>query len=426
MFAVDACAHRGSAAMGADVEEAWPDSNAGGQNASLCFVIDPDFGFLHEFSMSFRSMGIDTVELVSSARLAEKVDDHNPDVIFIDVSPESPFECTRALISLTECKYGGRVQLIGKCKPAFLETFCKIGNEASLRMLPPLTKPVNLSVVRNTVLDQKLKTRAVATPEFSLKTALASDFITFWYQPKINLKLRRVVGAEAFARIAHPQRGVIAPGHFLAGAVDEDVLELARRALVSTLVFSSKLVEKGINLKIAINLSVDTLVNLPIPEIVAKHRPNSDQWAGIIVEVPEAQLYNKVAAMREKFTALEKLGISLAIDNFGRGNTSFAAFRNLPFSEIKIDASFVQSCATNKSNANICRSMIEIAHIFGRQATAVGIETPAGAQEIMKWGCDIGQGYLFGKPMTEQQLVMMVMAGRSESERFCDTAAAVA
>ena len=396
----------------------WPTA---GERTALCFVVDPDFGFLQNFCKQLRSAGVDAVELLNGARLAENVDDHNPDLVFVDVSPTNPAECARALTSLKECQYGGRVQLIGRCESAVLDSFRKLGSDFTLEMLPALQKPINFSHVRKTILEQKLNSRPVPAPGLTLKSALASDFITFWYQPKVDLGRRRVIGAEAFARIAHPQHGIIAPVHFLASAADEDIIELARRAFVSALKYSAKLNELGVHLQIAVNIDLDTLSKIPVAELVAKHRPRNEQWPGLAIEMPEAQLLNKVVAVRERFQDLQKYGVSLAIDNFGRANSSFAALRYLPFAEIKIDPSFVQNCAGNKGNARICKSMIQFAQNFERTATAVGIETVEDAQAIMGLGCNIGQGYIFGKPMTEQQLVTMVMTGREKSESFVST-----
>ena len=230
-----------------------------------------------------------------------------------------------------------------------------------------------------------------------------------------------MIGAEAFARIAHPEHGIIAPVHFLASAADEDIIELARRAFVSALKYSAKLNELGVHLQIAVNIDFDTLSKIAVAELVAKYRPRNEQWPGLAIEMPEAQLLNKVVTVRERFQNLQKCGVSLAIDNFGRANSSFAALRYLPFAEIKIDPSFVQNCAGNKGNARICKSMIQFAQNFERTATAVGIETVEDAQAIMGLGCNIGQGYIFGKPMTEQQLVTMVMTGREKSESFVST-----
>jgi EAL domain-containing protein (putative c-di-GMP-specific phosphodiesterase class I) len=103
----------------------------------------------------------------------------------------------------------------------------------------------------------------------------------------------------------------------------------------------------------------------------------------------------------------------VAIDNCGHGYSSFGVFKELPFSEIKIDRSFVQGCAGDKGNANVCKTMIELAHNFGSKASAVGIETGDESRELADLGCDLGQGHLFAKPMTEQDLMAMVMADRN-------------
>jgi EAL domain-containing protein (putative c-di-GMP-specific phosphodiesterase class I) len=161
------------------------------------------------------------------------------------------------------------------------------------------------------------------------------------------------------------------------------------------------------------------MLKLPIAELVLKHRPERKQPSpSILFDVTETQVINKVTVLREKFNELGKYGISLAIDNFGRGNSSFSLFRYLPFSEIKIDPSFVQGCASNAGNANVCKSMIQIAHNFSRSAVAVGIETSEDAKALVELGCDLVQGYMFGKPMTERQLVTMVTTGRAQSKGF--------
>jgi EAL domain-containing protein (putative c-di-GMP-specific phosphodiesterase class I) len=406
--------------MGEMLVESLPTGAESGPRISLCLVVDTDFGFLQSFSKSLRGAGIEAVELRNSARLAENIVSHNPDIVFIDLNPANPHDCVRALSSLKECRFAGRVQLLGRCEIAFLDSFRKIGIDFSLTMLPVLLKPLDFSAVRKIVLEQNLSYQPEAAPDLSLRSVLARDFVKFWYQPRIDLKKKQVVGAEAFARVSHPQHGILSPASFLAGAGDEELTELASRALVSALKMSSMLDELGICMTIAINVSVETLAKLPIVELVSKHRPRNDQWPGLLFDVPEQQAINKVVVLREIFGELEKYGISLAIDNFGRANSSFAVLRYLPISEIKIDSSFVQGCASNKGNANVCKSMIQLAHNFGRKAAAVGIETNDDAQALKALGCDLGQGYLFGRPMTEQQLIAMLTTGRAERRDFCN------
>jgi len=178
---------------------------------SLCFVVDTDFGYLQGLSKSLRGLGVNTVEFVNSARLGENVENLNPGIVFINLNATDPYDCTRALFSLRECKFGGRVQLFGRCEPAFLDSFRKIGSDASLTMLPVLQKPIDFATVRKVVQEQKLGTELVSPPDLSLKKAIASNWISFLYQSQVDLKKKMVVGAEAFVRVAHPQHGLLPP-----------------------------------------------------------------------------------------------------------------------------------------------------------------------------------------------------------------------
>jgi len=197
----------------------------------------------------------------------------------------------------------------------------------------------------------------------------------------------------------------------LSGAADDDLIELTRRALINAIATSTTFDKLGLQLKIAINISVETLVKVPVSEMIVKHRPQHDQWPGLIFDVTERQIVNEIALLKARFHELKKHGVVLAIDDFGRGNSSFAIFKHLQCAEIKIDRSFVNGCSGNKSSLNICKTMIQMAHNFETKAVAVGIEASADAKELIGLGCDIGQGFLFGKPMREREFIVMLGAG---------------
>jgi EAL domain-containing protein (putative c-di-GMP-specific phosphodiesterase class I) len=105
---------------------------------------------------------------------------------------------------------------------------------------------------------------------------------------------------------------------------------------------------------------------------------------------------------------LAPLNVKLAIDDFGRGYSSLARLKELPFAEIKLDRSFVTDCGTDRSNAPLCKSVIDLAHNFGSAAVAVGIERAADVLALTSMGCDLGQGYLLGQPMPEERLVSLL------------------
>ena len=238
---------------------------AAGARQSLCFVVDPDFGYLQGFSKSLRGLGVNTVEFVNSARLGENVENHNPAIVFVNLNAADPHDCARALFSLKECKFGGRVQLFGRCDPGFLESFRKIGNDLALTMLPALQKPIDFTAVRRIVQEQKLNTELVASPDLSLKKAMASNWINFAYQPQVDLKKKMVVSAETFVRVSHPQHGLLPPARFLGGASEEDLTDLATLAIAHAVKTSAAFFNAGVPLKIAVNINAETLTKLPSP-----------------------------------------------------------------------------------------------------------------------------------------------------------------
>jgi EAL domain-containing protein (putative c-di-GMP-specific phosphodiesterase class I) len=244
-----------------------------------------------------------------------------------------------------------------------------------------------------------------ARPRIEIDEALANGWFEMWYQPKIDLKRKCLAGAEALARIRHPDCGVLLPGSFLPGVTEGSIARLTEHALIATLTSWTKFEEAGFNLHLAINVPVSVLLKLPIPALVDKYRPTSERWPGIILEVTEDQIVRDLRLAQEVAGQLRVSGIKIAIDDFGAGYSSFSSLRELPFVELKLDSSFVKNCATDATNAAICQTAVDLAHRFGSAAVAEGIENPADLQALMVMGCDFGQGVLIAPPMPQQRFL---------------------
>ena len=245
-------------------------------------------------------------------------------------------------------------------------------------------------------------------PRIVIAEALRNRWFEIWYQPKIDLKRKCLAGAEALARIRHPQLGVLLPGSFQPEVDDESVAELAQQALVATLCDWSMFEEAGFNLHLAINVPVGVLLKLPIETLVKEFRPQSERWPGLLVEVTEDQIVRDLALAQKIASQLQVSGIKIAIDDFGAGYSSFSSLRQLPFAELKLDRSFVQGCATDATNAAICQTAIDLAHRFGSAAVADGVESQADLQALMVMGCDFGQGALVSPPMPKGRFLELL------------------
>ena len=247
-----------------------------------------------------------------------------------------------------------------------------------------------------------------AMPRIAISEALRNNWIEIWYQAKIDLKRKCLAGAEALARIHHPQLGVLPPGSFHPEVDDAGIAELTQQALLATLCDWTMFEEAGFNLQLAVNLPVSALFKLPIPRLVAEYRPRSERWPGLMLEATEDQIVREPALINEIAAQFRASGILIAIDEFGAGFSSFARLRDLPFAELKIDRQFVSHCATDAANAAICQTAVDLAHRFGSAAVADGIEQAADLQALMVMGCDFGQGALIAPPMPKERFVEML------------------
>jgi EAL domain-containing protein (putative c-di-GMP-specific phosphodiesterase class I) len=192
------------------------------------------------------------------------------------------------------------------------------------------------------------------------------------------------------------------------GASEDDLLKLSELALTCTLKTSQNFSKLGINLRFAVNMPMNALVKLPIADIVRAQRGDIDHWPGLIVDITEEQIVTDLNLATEMTRQLGPLNVKLAIDDFGRGHSSLARLKELPFAELKLDRTFVTDCGTDKVNAPLCKTVIDLAHNFGSAAVAIGIEKASDALALTSMGCDLGQGFLLGQPMPEERFLSLL------------------
>jgi len=256
--------------------------------------------------------------------------------------------------------------------------------------------------------EQKAQKPEDPRPRVAIAEALRNNWFEYWYQPKIDLKRKCLAGAEALARIRHPQHGVLLPGSFLADVDEDSIAELAQHTFIAAMGDWSVFEDAGFNLKLSINVPVNVLFKLPAAQLVSEYRPKSERWPGLIVEVTEDQIVRDMAMAQEVATRLLASDIKIAIDDFGAGYSSLSSLRELPFAELKIDRSFVTRCSVDATNAAICQTVIDLAHRFDSDAVAEGVETQTDLQALMVMGCDYGQGVLMSPPMPKARLLELL------------------
>ncbi len=244
-----------------------------------------------------------------------------------------------------------------------------------------------------------------ADGKIPLAEVLRRNWLEVWYQPKIDLRTMRLTGAEALVRARHPKRGVLGPHMFLPGATEQDMLAMTERVILGALRDWEAGAANGMSLKLSVNVPVTALVKLPLTRMLKQERPRSAEWPGLIMEVTEDEIIHDLQIANDVAEALRAFNCTLALDDFGAGYSSLARLRQLPFSELKIDRSYVMNCNSDKINAGLCETIVELGMRFGLKTVAEGVETTHESHKLQAVGCNIGQGFLFAKPMPRSEFM---------------------
>jgi len=375
--------------------------------APLCFVIDTDPSIRQFLSLVLHGAGIDTEGFADSHAMRPALDKRTPNLVFLNIALDSA-EAIECVATLGRGGYRGHVQLMSGRGAAVLAHVKSIGEQHHLQMLPVLKKPFETNAILKILQGLKLGDPPALAGRIDLDEALKKKWIEFWYQPKIDLRKKQLVGVEAFARARHPTNGVLLPTAFMPGARESSVIALSELALAQSLSANGKFAQLGVNLRLAVNIPVDVLVKVAIPDIVRTYQPKFEKWPGMIIDIPEDQIISELALANDISQKLQHLDVRLAVDDFGRGYSSFARQKTLPFAELKLDRAFVTEAGTDRINAPLCKTAIDMAHNFGAIAVAIGIEKASAAVALVSMGCDYGQGFLLGQPMPEERFISLL------------------
>lgn len=382
-------------------------------NDALCFIVEDEPEIAQVIAKVLKAAGLQVEVYGSVSGLMKGLARHHPKLMFLDVSLEKS-DAVEAVHGLARLNYRGDISLMSGRHGQLLDDIRKVGERHGLRMLQALYKPFDLATIRGIVRDSFGQTRSVKVPPIGIDEALTKGWMKIWYQPKIDLKKRMLVGCEALARIEHPEHGIISPGAFIPGASRESMTRLTEHVLLTVLRDSERFMNEAVSLKPAVNVPVDVLLNFPIAALVRENRPKGDAWKGLLLEVTEDQILKDIKRAQDITTQLKIYDMSLSIDDFGAGYSSFSRLKHLPFAEFKLDMSFVKDCAKNAQNAAICKAVIDLAHSFEAVAVAEGIEYADDLRALYQMGCDLGQGFLLARPMPLDDFIATLAKRRAD------------
>ncbi len=233
-----------------------------------------------------------------------------------------------------------------------------------------------------------------------------------YFEPQVDLGTGSIIGFEVLARWEHPLSGLIEPDRFIPVAEEHGLIgRLSEQIILSAL---TQAAGWDPSIKISVNISPTQLTDSWLAQRIVRLLAEAGFPAErLMVEITESSLFADLDLARQIVTGLKNQGVKLALDDFGTGFSSLAHLRSLPFDVIKIDRSFVSTLQDDRESAAIVRAVTTLADALGVPVTVEGIEDAVTHQAVAGFGCAVGQGWYFGKPMTGDQAAALLRSSEA-------------
>lgn len=386
-------------------------------NCNSVLVVDDDLVILQQMSAMLSTLGVAEVLTANNGIEAIKqmsLRSSELEVLVCDLNmPE--MDGVELIRKIGQTGFSGGLILMSGADEKVLSTVNRLAGLQGLRVLGQLQKPVMphqiAGMLSQAVVVPKPKRQTYVAPIVTsddILAGMAANEFSVWFQPKVDALNLLPAGLEALARWKRADGKFIPPDIFITVAEHEGLIgELSKVLVVTALAEAAKLFASGHALKTAINLSGRWLNDLSLPEyILANTLLVGLRAEDIILEVTETGVMEDMTTALDVLTRMRLKGFGLSIDDFGIGYSSFEQLGRIPFTELKLDRSFVNRGTHDVAARAILESSMDMARKLGLSTVAEGVETEAELELIRSLGCDRVQGYYVAKPMPLDELLV--------------------
>jgi EAL domain-containing protein (putative c-di-GMP-specific phosphodiesterase class I)/ActR/RegA family two-component response regulator len=382
--------------------------------AARVLAVDDDPLALRTIAHVLARIGVVSVTGCNSGPAALEVLDgagEPVDVIVLDLNMPGMdgIEFIRRLVAR---RYAGGIVLLSGEDESTLQSAETLLRAHKLRALGHLRKPVEpgqLAVLLDLWRPIGEVVATVSIPAYSaadVQRAIDGRELVAHFQPQVAVATGQVVGVEALVRWQHPRDGLVYPDRFIAVAEAHGLIDRLTDAVLGQAVAQARAWRvAGLDLRIAINLSMQTLSELDFPDRLQGLIDSAGVApADLVLEVTESRLMVDPSAALDVLTRLRMRRFRLSIDDFGTGHSSLAQLRDVPVDELKVDRGFVHGAAENPRLAAIFAASQGLARQLGLDFVAEGVDDDADWQFLRRSGCDYAQGYFIARPMPAERL----------------------
>ena len=380
-------------------------------------LIDDDIFMLNLLEEMLKHLGFTDISTATDGREALTIIDYNsprPMQLLICDLKMPGMDGIEFFRHLAARRYSGWMIVSSGSDPRLLKTVGNLLQAHHLRFLDIMQKPIQTSDLLSAL--TKLKD-SVPNAENSfdlemlspreIKEGLAADLLETYYQPQVSLVNGRITGAECLVRWRHPEKGLIPPVAFISvaeehGLIDALTMSVFRKAMQC----HGEWTRQGHNLKVSVNVSMNNLERLDLPEQFADiTKQEGVNIRNVMLEMTESRLMSNLAASLEIITRLRLKGFGLSIDDFGTGYSSMEKLNKLPFNELKVDRAFVYGASNDVAARTILDLSVQMGRALDMRVVAEGAETQEDWDLASASGCDEMQGYVIAEPMPAKEFL---------------------
>lgn len=384
-------------------------------------IVDDDAFLINLTKRILKQLGIEaTQEANDGAAALDVLDGSSADVVICDLNMPG-MDGLEFLRHLAGREAQPAVILLSGEDKAVLKTAEQLGQAYKLRILGALAKPIKkepleelLAKAKVGATGRKAFTFEELTPD-EIRTGLENDAVRLFYQPKVAVTERELVGVESLVRWQDPERGMMGPGALIPVAEESGLINDLTNAIFKVAMAQTGAWQAdGLDFKVSVNVSVENLNQFDFPDfVVDTAAAEGVSPSSVVLEVTESQIMADVLKPLEILTRLRMKGVGLSIDDYGTGASSMQQLKRIPFTELKIDREFVDGAPHDDEARAMLVSSVALGKDLGLITVAEGVETQEEWDLVASLGVDIVQGYFVAKPMPGEEIAAWIEDYRS-------------